>query len=34
VRLEIGRKIFVSFDMDRIRIFDKATEQAIMQRGQ
>jgi multiple sugar transport system ATP-binding protein len=31
VRLEIGRKVFVTFDMERIRIFDQATEQSIMQ---
>jgi multiple sugar transport system ATP-binding protein len=34
VRLEIGQKVFLAFDMDRIRIFDRATEQSIMQKGQ
>ena len=31
VRLEIGKKAYITFDMERIRIFDRQNEQAIMQ---
>jgi len=30
VSVEIGQKVFISFDMDRLRLFDKETEQSIM----
>jgi multiple sugar transport system ATP-binding protein len=31
VRLDIEQKVYVSFDMERIRIFDRQSEQSIMQ---
>ena len=31
IRLEIGKKAYITFDMERIRIFDRQNEQAIMQ---